>query len=151
VEVYKAGRRVASHPREHGRQRYVTDPAHMPASHRAHLEWSPSRLIAWAKGVSPSTAALVEALLASRPHPEHAYRACLGLMSLSRRYGPERLGAACERALASGAISYSSVKSILQENLDRIPLARPGETPAPPSHENLRGPGYYGAEGEAEA
>ena len=53
VEVYKGGRRVASHAREHGRRRYITDPAHMPPSHRAHLEWTPSRLVDWARSVSP--------------------------------------------------------------------------------------------------
>lgn len=38
VEVFKGGRRVASHVRYCGRRRYVIDPAHMPASHRAHAE-----------------------------------------------------------------------------------------------------------------
>ena len=143
IEVFKAGRRVASHPREHGRRRYVTDPAHMPPSHRAHLEWTPSRLVSWASTVSPHAAALAEKMLASRPHPEHSYRACLGLMALAKRYGNERLGAACERALASGAISYTSVKSILAQNLDRAPLQAASPTPPPPEHENLRGAGYY--------
>jgi transposase len=142
VEAFKAGRRVAAHAREHGRRRYITDPAHMPASHRAHLEWTPSRLVEWARTVSPATAEFVERVLASRPHPEHAYRTCLGIMSLARRYGNERAGAACERALAAGATSYSSVKSILAEGLDRVPL-RSGATPPPPEHENLRGPGYW--------
>ena len=142
IEVFKAGRRVASHAREHGRRRFLTDPAHMPASHRAHLEWTPSRLIDWARTVSPATAALVEKILTSRPHPEHAYRTCLGLMSLARRYGNERTGAACERALAAGATSYSSVKSILAEGLDRVPLST-SPTPPPPDHDNLRGPGYW--------
>jgi transposase len=149
VEVFRGGKRVASHPREHGRRRYVTDPEHMPPSHRAHLEWTPSRLVEWAGTVSADTAALAERLLSSRPHPEHAYRACLGLMSLGRRYGNDRLGSACARALASGAISYSSVKSILAEGLDRVPLTSPSPAPPPPEHENLRGPGYY-AEGEAQ-
>jgi transposase len=150
VEVYnRAGRRVASHPREHGRRRYVTDPAHMPPSHRAHLEWTPSRLVEWAQTVSPATAALAEKMLSSRPHPEHSYRACLGLMSLARRYGNERVSAACARALASGAVSYSSVKSILAENLDRAPLPVASPAPAPPEHENLRGPSYYADEKEA--
>ncbi len=143
VEVFKGAKRVASHVRERGRRHYVTDPAHMPASHRAHAEWTPSRLIAWAGTVSPATATLVEKMLDSRPHPEHAYRACLGLMNLAKRYGNDRVGAACERALASGAISYTSVKSILQENLDRLPLAPAGPTPPPPSHDNLRGVDYY--------
>jgi len=82
IEVLRGGKRVASHAREWGRRRFITDPAHMPASHRAHAEWTPSRLIAWAATISPATASLVEQLLAARPHPEHAYRACLGLMSL---------------------------------------------------------------------
>jgi transposase len=143
IEVYRGGRRVASHPREHGRRRYLTDPAHMPPSHRAHLEWTPSRLVEWARTVSPHAAALAEKILASRPHPEHSYRACLGLMSLAKRYGNERLGAACQRALASGAISYTSVKSVLAQNLDRAPLPATSPAPAPTEHENLRGAGYY--------
>jgi transposase len=72
VEAYRGGRRVASHPREHGRCRYVTDPAHMPPLHRAHLEWTLSRLVSWARGVSPDAAALAERTLASKPHPEHS-------------------------------------------------------------------------------
>ncbi|MGH9280842.1 MAG: IS21 family transposase [Acidimicrobiales bacterium] len=146
VEVLKGGRRVASHAREHGRRRFVTDPAHMPASHRAHLEWTPSRLIDWARTVSPATASLVERILASRAHPEHAYRTCLGLMSLAKRYGNDRTGAACERALAAGAVSYTSVKSILAEGLDRLPLPSPSPAPPPPDHDNLRGPDYWAEE-----
>ena len=148
VEVYKGGRRVAGHAREHGRRRYITDPAHMPASHRAHLEWTPSRLVTWADR-EPHVAALAQKLLESKPHPEHSYRACLGLMSLAKRYGNERLGAACARALLSGAVSYTSVKSILAEGLDRVPISSPSPAPTPPEHENLRGAGYYAEEKEA--
>jgi hypothetical protein len=88
-----------------------------------------------------------ERILATRAHPEHGYRACLGLMNLARRYGNERTGAACARALAVGAISYTSVKSILAEGLDRVPLpAGPASTPRPPDHENLRGADYWAEE-----
>jgi transposase len=149
VEVYKGAKRVASHRRDHGRRRFITDPAHMPASHRAHLEWTPSRLVDWAATVSPHTAALARKLLESKPHPQHSYRACLGLMSLAKRYGNERLGAACARALLSGAVSYTSVKSILAENLDRVPISTASPVPVPPEHENLRGAGYYADQKEA--
>ncbi len=148
VEIYKGNRRVASHAREHGHRRYITDPAHMPPSHRAHLEWTPSRLIEWARSVSPHAAVIAEKILASKPHPEHSYRACLGLMHLAKRYGNERFGAACERALASGAISYTSVKSILQHNLDRVPLPSAAVTPLATEHENLRGAAYYSQDTE---
>ena len=99
--------------------------------------------------MSPHVAALAQKLLESKPHPEHSYRACLGLMSLAKRYGNERLGAACARALLSGAVSYTSVKSILAEGLDRVPISSPSPAPTPPEHENLRGAGYYAEEKEA--
>ena len=137
VEVLKGAKRVASHAREHGRRRFVTDPAHMPASHRAHLEWTPSRLIAWAGTVSPATATLVEKILATRAHPEHGSQEraiCSGAFALPA-------------ALAVGAISYTSVKSILAEGLDRVPLpSGPAPAPAPPDHENLRGADYWAEE-----
>lgn len=143
IEIFRSGRRVASHVRERGQRRYVTDPAHMPASHRAHVEWTPSRLISWGRSISPETGTFVEQLLESRPHPEHAYRACLGLMSLARRHGSERLSLACRRALSIGSISYTSVKSILAEGLDRLPLPGAEELPPPPVHKNLRGPACF--------
>jgi transposase len=151
IEIYHRHRRVASHLREYGRRRYITDPAHRPASHRAHLEWTPSRLIKWAATVSPAAAQVAERIMLAKPHPEHGYRACLGLMKLTRQYGNERVGAACQRALAINAVSYTSIKSILGQNLDRLPL--PGVqlslVPPPPAHSNLRGPEYYSGEKEA--
>jgi transposase len=143
IEIFDGGKRVASHLREYGARRYVTEVAHMPKSHRAHLEWTPSKLVAWGEAVSVDTGVFVERLLESRPHPEHTYRACLGLKKLERHYGPERLSAACTRALAIGSVSYSSVKSILAEGLDRLALSGDETTPPPPAHENLRGATYW--------
>ena len=38
--------------------------------------------------------------MASRPHPEQGFRSALGVMRLAKKYSPERVEAACERALA---------------------------------------------------
>jgi transposase len=143
VEAFHGGRRVASHLRSHQPHRFTTDPAHMPAAHRAHLEWTPGRILRWAQASGPKTAALVEGVLTSRPHPEQGYRSCLGILRLGKHYGDERLEAACGRALALQAFSYRSVESILKTGLDRQPLlARAPAVPGRP-HENLRGPTYY--------
>jgi len=143
VEAFHHGRRVASHPRSDQRGRHTTLAAHMPASHREHLAWTPSRLIAWGERTGPATAALITAILDDRPHPEQGYRSCLGILRLSKRHGNDRLEAACARALHFGARSYRSVESILAHGLDAAPL--PGQTPsaAPREHAHLRGPGYY--------
>ena len=64
-------------------------------------------------------------------------------MRLAKRYSPERLEAACFRALRSGAYSYRSVKSILEHGLDRVPLEEQVELTLPAAHENVRGAAYY--------
>ncbi|MFQ5973941.1 MAG: IS21 family transposase [Alphaproteobacteria bacterium] len=144
VEVFLKGRRVASHRRRRGHGEYATDPAHMPQAHRAHAEWTPSRLIAWAETTGPVTAQLVAALLAAKAHPEQGYRACLGIMRLGKSYGPARLEAACARALRLDAPSYRTVQNILASGVDRVPLQSPPPEPPPrPAHSNIRGSAYY--------
>ncbi len=143
VEVLHKGKRVASHPRSYERGAATTCCAHRPASHRAHLEWTPSRIISWAAETGEATARLVERIMAEKPHPEMGYRACLGVIRLSKRYGPERVEAAAARALSAGTASYKSIKSMLASGLDQECEEEDGERPPLPSHPNLRGPDYY--------
>lgn len=150
VEILRAGTRVAAHPRSPQPGRATTDPTHRPKAHQRHLEWSPSRLIRWGERLGPATGKVVTTILARFPHPEQGYRACLGLLSLARRYGPARVEAAATRALATGAVSYKSVKSMLATGVDQ--LALPGTdasgTDHPPlrlpvTHAHIRGAAYY--------
>ena len=143
IEVLAKNRRVASHGRSYRKGHYSTVSEHMPAAHRAHADWSPGKLLTWASSVGPSTAELVKRLLIEKAHPEQGYRACLGLMRLTRNHGHPRMEAACERALAVGAHRYRSVASILEKGLDRQPLTPQQAELALPDHANLRGPGYY--------
>jgi transposase len=143
VEIFHRGKRVASHARSSFAYRHTTVSAHMPKSHQAHLEWTPSRLIHWAEGIGCATAELVRTILERKPHPEMGYRACLGILSLEKIYGQQRLEAASQRAVQLQAFSYQSLKSILQRSLDRQLVFDPEATPPGPSHENLRGPLYY--------
>jgi transposase len=107
------------------------------------MEWTPSRLIDWGKSMGPSIGKLIEEILARKPHPEQGYRSCLGIISLSKRFSTERLEAAAARAIAIGAFSYTSVKSILEKGIEQmeLPLFMP-EMPTP-VHENVRGASYY--------
>ena len=143
IEILARGHRVASHARSSRKGQFSTVAEHMPASHRAHAEWSPTKLLTWAASVGPATAELVQRMLTEKPHPEQGYRACLGLMRLARKHGRSRLEAACTRALAIGAHRYRSVASILEKGLDRQPLAPQQAELALPDHANVRGPGYY--------
>jgi len=74
------------------------------------------------------------------------YRSCLGLLSLEKRYGKERLEAACERAIALGSPTRSSAVSILEKGLDSQPLPQSDQAAdhlSLPAHENVRGADYY--------
>lgn len=144
IEILHGCRRVASHARSASVGRHSTVAEHMPAAHRAHLEWTPGRFGRWAADIGPSTARLVQHLLTAKPHPEMGYRSCLGLLSLSRHYGNERLEAGCARALAIGSLTRRSVLSILQGGLDTQPLpAAAAPEWISPEHDNLRGADYY--------
>ena len=63
--------------------------------------------------------ALVEAIMKAKPHPEQGFRSCLGIISLVRTYGSERVEAASRRGNDIGATTYGSIKSILQNGLDK--------------------------------
>jgi transposase len=141
VEFFMHAKRVAAHPRSYLPGLSTTLEEHRPKSHQKHLEWSPSRIIQWAQTIGPSCAAVVEQIIASRPHPEQGYRSCLGIIRLGK--GAEvRLESACRRALHFGTCSFLSIQSILKNHLESQPLEM--ELPLKNlQHDNLRGGPYY--------
>lgn len=143
IEIFHQGRRLAGHPRERCPGARRTEVSHLPKAHQKHLEWSPERLIAWGRTVGPYTAALMERMLLDKPHPEMGYRACLGVLSLSKKYTPQRLERAAERALAIGSPRLHSVRSILQKGLDRLDVNEPTGRSDDTTHAHVRGASYY--------
>jgi hypothetical protein len=73
------------------------------------------------------------------------YRGCLGIIRLAQKYSAQRVEAAAERALITGACRYKSVESILKNSLDRQPLPPSSSPPssAPSQHDNIRGAEYF--------
>ena len=115
----------------------------MPHAHRAHAEWTPSRLIAWAEQTGPATGRFVAGLLERRPHPEQGYRACLGLMRLGRAHGADRLEAACRRAERLRSYRYRTVEHMLEIPAGPAPARRAALRVRRSTHENVRGAAYY--------
>ena len=143
VEVFLRGQRVAAHARSTERGRHTTIAAHMPKAHQKHLAWTPSRLVHWAdehRARHPE---------AGRGDPRRSPAPRAGLPLVPRHPAPrqalrpERLEAACTRAVAARARSYRHVDSILKRGLDRVPLPATGARRTPASHENVRGADYY--------
>jgi transposase len=143
IEIFVKGERVAVHLRSSGNGRHTTVPEHMPSSHRRYAGWTIERIREDAARIGPATAALCEQILEHRPHPEQGFRACLGIVRLARPFGAARLDAACARAIEIGSLSYRSVRSILDNKLDRHNAPKPPADSAPILHANIRGPRYY--------
>lgn len=144
VRLYHQGEQVAAHPRSERLGGHTTDSGHMPPAHQAHHEWTPQRFERWAASIGPRTEQLVSGWLGQRTHAEQSYRACLGLLNLAKTYTPERLEAACHRAIETGVNRLAGIKNILQKGLDQQPLLeRQIDLLSDIEHTNIRGNGYY--------
>lgn len=150
VEIFHKNSRIASHMKDNTKGRHTTIKDHMPKTHQQYLEWSPSRIITWAEKAGPKTAELMKAIIDKREHPEQAYRSCLGILRLGKAYSDIRLEAACKRALFYRGYSYKSIRSILENGLDKQSLPENKDTIAI-HHENIRGNDYFGQTVKEEA
>jgi hypothetical protein len=137
VQIYRHSQQVALHPRSTTLGRFSTQAEHMPANHRFVLNANGDWFQREAAKIGPHTSAYFTALLKSRPHPQQAYRSCLGILDLARKHPPARLEIACQRLLGAHLLSYRDVKSELER------LAADGPTNSLPAHENVRGDTYY--------
>jgi transposase len=142
IEVFHRGKRIAAHIRSSADRRHTTVREHMPSSHRRYADWTPERIRRQAGEIGRNTAALIEIIMRERSHPEQGFRACVGIIRLVKSYGRDRLEAACGRALDIGARSFTSVNSILKNNLDAKRSAPAADGPAI-AHHNIRGARYF--------
>ena len=141
VEIFYKSKRVAAHLRSRHKGEHTTCEAHMPESHRRYKK-GPKDLEKEAALIGPHVGKLAREIMEAKRHPIQGYRAIMGIIKLARAWPKERVDAACKRALAIGAISYRSVRSILEKGLDQVPL----QTEFPSlsiEHGNIRGADYY--------
>jgi len=138
VEIFHKGKQVAIHPRSNAQGRFSTRAEHMPSNHRFILEQDTNWLLKRAEEIGPHTTQYLKSLLQARPFPEQAYRSCLGVLSLARKYSYPLCETACELASRAHLRSYKELKAELEA------LARNAPALAQPLvHENIRGETYF--------
>lgn len=137
VEVLQRDQRLALHRRMSPSQRFVTDPAHMPAHHRAYAD---PKIVHRAAAIGRGTVAFIEALFAKRRHPEQAIRSAQGVLGLVRDHGAAAVEAACTRACELDTIGYEHVRRLLLSASTQLPLPL-----TPQTHEHIRGSAYFSA------
>ena len=125
TQIFREHELVATHPRlrRAGTRHTVND--HLPPEARAYLMRDPQWCLTQSRRIGTACHALIEQLFADRVLDN--LRAAQGIVRLAERYGAERVEAACRRALAFDNPRYRTVKTILNRNLDTVPLdADPG-------------------------
>jgi transposase len=131
---------IAVHPRSFTKYSYVTIADHMPSNHRFVSEWNPEKFINWADRIDSKVRVYIEKVIEKKPHPEQAYKSCIGILSFEKKVGKERLISAVERGLHFDNYGYSVIKGILNGNLDELFKDELNQELAPlPDHENIRG------------
>jgi hypothetical protein len=144
VEVYLDYERIALHVRKNHNKAYTTLTEHMPANHQRMKEikgWNRDDLLAQAARIGSATHQAASLMLENSIYIEQNYKACFGMLMLQKKYSPQRLEAACSRALLGSRVNYTMIKNILERGLDKqLPLLNEHSIPA---HDNIRGKDHY--------
>jgi len=134
VEVFCKGERIATHVRSmEAKKRFITDPSHMPESHKAVADWSPQRFLSWAAKTGAKTKEYIAWLLGQYKHPEQAFRTCAGILRIASTVTPKRMEEASSMALAQNIFSCAYFVKLLESTEKQEPII----------HGNLRGKDYY--------
>jgi transposase len=120
VEVYLNYSRIAFHPRDYRLYKYSTNKEHLPSHHRFVSDWCPDKFINWASDIGAETEHYIRKVLESKPHPEQAYKSCIGILSFAKKLGKNRLNDACERASYYNSYSYTTIRNILSKSLTSV-------------------------------
>jgi hypothetical protein len=145
VEIFLGLERIALHHRSISRNGYSTKEEHMPQRHRAYKQtkgWNADYFLSEGAKIGIHTQSAIKRLLERNRFPEQTYNACLGVFSLGRKYGNDRLEVACRRAMEAPTTTYQLIRNILQNNQDKLEMSN-NENFNIPRHENLRGKEAY--------
>ena len=130
IRVFHRGQLVKVHVRTHAGGRR-TDPADLPAEKTTYALRDIEHLKRMASGHGPAVGAYAAALL-DTPLPWTRMRQVYALLGLVKRWGAERVDAACARALDAEALSVSLIGRMLERATEKEPPAEPSPSPAGP-------------------
>lgn len=141
IECYFEGERIAHHLRKYN-YGFTTLKAHLAKPHQIELEWTAERLTNWAANIGPHTKTFIQNAIEAREFPEQAYRACVGMLRLAKKFGAQRFEKAAKAGTGLHCYRYRWIENLLKNGAENIALAEPTNQPIP-EHENVRGSKYF--------
>ena len=135
VTLHHQDERVATHQRTGARR--TTDPTHLPAVRAELVRRDPEHWLQRADAIGPETGAYARAVLASDAVLSKLPTLQKLVLHLED-FPPARAEAASKRAVHFGSYAYASLKRILAQGLDLLPL----DEEQPPASSSLSAPRY---------
>lgn len=130
VKIFHRGVLVKTHPRQSAGGR-STDPADLPADKTVYAMRDLDRLQRLAAGHGPAIGAYAAVLL-DHPLPWTKMRQVYALLGLVKKWGPDRVEAACTRAAAAEAYSVALIGRMLDRGLETDGPQQASLFPPPP-------------------
>jgi len=114
------GQCVASHKRSFTKRKYITDPSHLPELTDTIFDdyryYNGAKFRELADEIGEDTFHVIDSLLESKPHEEYAYKSCMAIIQLSKKFGPRLLEKACANAISSDACNYYAIYKFLKQH-----------------------------------
>lgn len=118
----------------------------MPEKHRKYWDakqFDGRRSRSWAANIGENTLYVVDRMLTATAIEEQAYKSCMGLLQLAKKYSSERLETACSKAKIINSCTYTTVVNIPKNGQDFVKAQVSGHARVTPVHDNVRGASYY--------
>ena len=120
VRVYCDHTLVAQHPRLFKPGKCSTLDQHLPPNAKAYLMRDPAYCRKKAAQIGEDCLVLIELLFADQVLDK--LRTAQGIIGLSKKYGKDRLNAACRRAMAFNSLQHRTIKTILEQGVEYEPI-----------------------------
>ena len=121
---------------------YITEDDHMRPEHLYYKEVNAkdgAYYRRWASVFGPNMSEVIDRMLKAPKHEEQAYNACAGLLHYVKDLPHGIVEEAARQCIQMNSCRYKAFKRVLSRIQDGA--SAPGETL--PSHENIRGKGFY--------
>jgi transposase len=145
IRIYLNDEQVAEHKRGMYKGQRMTDPAHLPKSHREYASWSGPSFRYRAQSIGPSTFTVIDTILKSHEFEVQGFRTCIGILNLAKKYSPAVLEQACDVAAAARRTSYKYIKNLIDSMPMKLDVRHREEESEKQTSPFARPKGFYSA------
>ena len=152
VKVFHGLKLVTAHHRDDTPYAYTQKESHNLPGRKGSYEKDLEEIYQRAAQIDNILLTYLKEVAAEKKYPPLAFKVCRGIMTLEKKYGLERLVAACACASQGRIYGYNEVKDILEagEDIDFMHSDEDGpsgsDAPRAVRHKNIRGREYFSSQ-----